>query len=349
MVIKQVENLHPDQGLYYNRRMASVLVAGGAGYIGSHVVRWLLKNGHSPIVFDNLSTGHESSIPEGVPLVQGDIRYIPDLKRVFEQHEIDAVMHFCAKSIVGESMEVPELYFDNNVVGGLNMLNVMREFNIDVLIFSSTAAVFGEPAEVPISEQTPMLPTNCYGETKLIFERILKWYDQIHGVRHIALRYFNAAGADPEGVIGEDHQPETHLIPILFEVLNGQRETVTVFGHDYPTRDGTCVRDYIHVYDLAEAHVLALEHLLDGHPSNTFNLGSGEGYTVQELITTTEHVVGRPIKTIMGGRRAGDPSTLIAASQKIQTLLGWSPQYTLTDIISSAANWHLAHPTGYSS
>jgi len=324
----------------------NILVAGGAGYIGSHVVRKLSEAGYTPIVFDNLSTGHFESVKDNL-FFEGDVRRAADLDLVFNNHKIDAVMHFCANSLVGESMEKPELYFDNNVIGGLQLLKSMLKHNVKTIIFSSTCATYGEPEIVPITEQEKQEPTNPYGESKLMFEKMLKWFDHAHGIKSVCFRYFNAAGADDDGAIGEDHSPESHLIPIVFEVANGQRDFISVFGDDYPTPDGTCVRDYIHVYDLAQAHILGLEYLFNGNESDAFNLGSGDGYSVNEIIANVEKEVGHEIGKKMTDRRSGDPAVLIGSSKKIKDKLGWEPQYTLSGIIKTAKKWHSTNPDGY--
>ncbi|OGI09511.1 MAG: UDP-glucose 4-epimerase GalE [Candidatus Margulisbacteria bacterium GWF2_35_9] len=323
-----------------------ILVAGGAGYIGSHAVRKLKLEGYTPVVFDNLSTGHIQSVEEEI-FFEGDVRNESDLDLVFSSYKIDAVMHFCANSLVGESMEKPELYFDNNVMGGLQLLKSMLKHNVKYIIFSSTCATYGEPEIVPITEKEKQLPTNPYGESKLMFEKMLKWFDICHGFKSVCLRYFNASGADDEGVIGEDHNPESHLIPIVFQVANGQRDYISVFGADYPTPDGTCVRDYIHVYDLAKAHILALKYLFAGNDSDAFNLGSGDGYSVHEIIANVEKQVGHPIGKKMTDRRAGDPAVLIGSSEKIREKLGWEPSYNLENIIKTANKWHSTNPDGY--
>lgn len=324
----------------------TILVVGGAGYIGSHVTRKLKEKGYRPVVFDNLSTGHRQSIVDE-DFYQGDVRNADDLNRVFEEYPIDAVMHFCAKSLVGESMEKPEIYFDNNVTGGLTLLRSMLKHGVKNIIFSSTAATFGQPEEIPISETTPQHPTNPYGESKLIFEQMLKWFDECHGIKSVSLRYFNAAGADDSGEIGEDHTPETHLIPIIYQVLNGTREKIQIYGDDYPTHDGTCVRDYIHIYDLAQAHILALNMLMEEHRTAHYNLGSGTGYSVREIIDAVQTLTGKAVTHDVTGRRPGDPATLIASSERIKRELGWNPEYTLEDIIRTAGRWHMDHPRGY--
>jgi UDP-glucose 4-epimerase len=323
-----------------------ILVVGGAGYIGSHVVRQLKQAGYLPIIFDNLSTGHKASIKDDI-FVWGDVRNAHDLDRVFQNYPIEGVMHFCAKSLVGESMEKPEIYFENNVEGGHQLLKSMVAHNVKSIIFSSTAATFGQPEESPITESTPQRPTNPYGESKLIFEKMLQWYDVAHGVKSVALRYFNAAGADELGDIGEDHTPETHLLPIVFQVLNGQRDALTIYGDDYPTPDGTCIRDYIHIKDLGQAHILGLKYVFDERKSNAFNLGNGAGFSVKEIVTQTEKLTGKSVKTVIGARRPGDPAMLIASSEKIKRELGWTPQYSLPKIIETASKWHFSHPKGY--
>ncbi len=323
-----------------------ILVLGGAGYIGSHMVRYLRNHGEIPIIFDNLSTGHLAAIGDE-KFYQGDIRNPDALEKVFVNECIAGVMHFCAKSLVGESMEHPDLYFDNNVVGGLSVLNMMRKYDVRSLIFSSTAATYGQPVHLPIKETDPQVPTNPYGETKLTFEKILKWYDHAYGIKSIALRYFNAAGADLSAQIGEDHFPETHLIPIVLQVAMGIREHVTIYGSDWATKDGTCIRDYIHVMDLAQAHLLALHALFDGHETDVYNLGTGIGYTVREIIQHAEQVTKKIIPIMEGARRSGDPQTLVASSEKIQCDLKWNPQYALDDIVKTAWAWHQAYPKGY--
>lgn len=326
-----------------------VLVTGGAGYIGSHTVKALLSAGHEVVVFDDLSTGHEESV-RGVAFIRGDVTRAEDLEQAFKAHEIDAVMHFAAKSLVGESMENPAKYYVNNVAGGATLLEAMRRAGVKAMIFSSTAAVYGEPETTPIPEDHPLAPTSVYGRTKLMFEQMLADYAQVYGLKYAALRYFNAAGADPSGEIGEDHDPETHLIPIVLQTALGQREAVTIFGTDYDTPDGTCIRDYIHVTDLADAHVLALEGLFAGSPSGVYNLGNGAGFSVRQVIETAEKVVGAPIPVKEGPRRPGDPAVLVAGSQRAKTELGWTPRYPdLEEIVRTAWQWHRTHPQGYAS
>ncbi|MCA0985142.1 UDP-glucose 4-epimerase GalE [Halobacillus yeomjeoni] len=326
----------------------NVLVCGGAGYIGSHAVAELLKAGHEVVILDNLQTGHEGAVFEKATFVNGDLRNIEDLHKLFEHHSIDAVMHFAASSLVGESVEDPLKYYENNVYGTMNLLKVMAAQDVDRIVFSSTAATYGEPEEVPIVETAPTVPTNPYGETKLAVEKMLKWAEQAHGIRHVVLRYFNVAGAHPEFDIGEDHQPETHLVPIILQVALGQREHISIFGDNYPTPDGTCIRDYIHVIDLVHAHMLALDHLQEGKESSIFNLGNGQGFSVKEMIEAAREVTGHDIPAKLAPRRAGDPAQLIASSAKAQKELGWEPKYTqMKDIIATAWEWHQKNPSGY--
>lgn len=328
----------------------SILVTGGAGYIGSHTVRQLLAAGHSVVVYDNLSKGHQAAVDPGAVFVEGDIFDQKKLTQVLRQHKVEAVVHFAAYSLVGESMQQPQRYYHNNVQGTLTLLDVMLAEGVNKLVFSSTAAVYGEPACVPITEDSETKPTNVYGRTKLVMEQAMADYAQACGLRYIALRYFNACGADPAGDIGEDHSPETHLLPIVLQTCLGQREAISVFGDDYDTKDGTCVRDYIHVNDLAAAHVLAVEALQRGADSSVYNLGVGNGFTVQEIIDAAEAVTGRTIRREMAPRRAGDPAVLIASSAKIRQELGWEPRYTeMRDIIATAWRWHEQHPQGYRS
>lgn len=325
----------------------SVLVTGGAGYIGSHCVATLLDRGIDVVVVDDLSKGHKESL-KGGRFYQGSVADKDFLDRVFRQESIEAVIHFAAFSLVGESMQVPEQYFRNNVTAGLSLIEVMIAHKVPYLVFSSTAATFGEPERVPIEENDRQVPTNPYGESKLIVEHMLKWCDQAHGLKYCALRYFNVAGARADGSIGEDHRPETHLIPIILQVAQGKREKLSLFGTDYPTKDGTCVRDYIHVDDLIDAHMLALDYLRAGNPSTAFNLGNGQGFSNREIIEAARRVTGHPIPVSEEGRRPGDPATLIASSRKAMDILGWKPKYTnVEDIIATAWQWHSTHPNGY--
>ncbi|WP_295788417.1 UDP-glucose 4-epimerase GalE [uncultured Veillonella sp.] len=325
-----------------------ILVTGGAGYIGSHTVRALCKAGHTPIVVDNLSRAHVESLPAGVEFIEMDIAD-PSLAQVMQDKGVEGIMHFAAHSQVGESMVNPSIYYENNVVGSYRLIESARKANVKYFVFSSTAAVYGEPKEVPILESSELNPTNVYGRTKLMIEQMLKDYSSIYGLRYVALRYFNAAGADESGEIGEDHTPETHLIPLILEAALGKREAITIFGTDYDTEDGTCVRDYIHVNDLASAHILSMEYLRDGGESNVFNLGSGSGFSVQSIVDTTKAVTGIDFKVLYGERRAGDPGTLIASSQKAQQVLGWKPVHSeVKQVIGDAWNWHQKHPNGYS-
>ncbi|MDF0479512.1 UDP-glucose 4-epimerase GalE [Vagococcus sp. PNs007] len=326
----------------------SILVTGGAGYIGSHCVDVLIEKGYDVVVVDNLQTGHEESLPETVTFYQGDIRDKRFLTQVFEFEKIEGVIHFAANSLVGESVEEPLMYFDNNVYGTQVLADVMREQDVKAIVFSSSAATYGEPKEVPILETAETNPTSPYGETKLMMEKILKWCDNAYGTKFVALRYFNVAGAKLDGTIGEDHNPESHLIPIILQTALGQRDSLKIFGDDYPTPDGTCIRDYVHVLDLAEAHVLAIDYLLKGGESNIFNLGSSVGFSVQAMLEEARKVTGKAIESEVVPRRAGDPSTLVASSEKAKCILGWSPRYTEVDtILSSAWKWHSSHPEGY--
>jgi UDP-glucose 4-epimerase len=325
----------------------NILVTGGAGYIGSHTVLELVDRGYGVVVLDNLSRGHRSAL-QGVDFVQGDTGDSGLVKELLKKHEVEAVIHFAASSLVGESVRQPAAYYHNNVVKGLALLDAMVECGVECLVFSSTAAVYGEPLEVPIPEGHPTVPTNPYGATKLALEGAMRWYGEAYGLRCVSLRYFNAAGADPEGEIGEDHDPETHLIPLVLRAAAGLLPHLEVFGTDYPTPDGTCVRDYIHVSDLAQAHALALDGLAMGAPSAVYNLGNGKGHSVLEVIRAAEEVVGRPIKIKYGPRRPGDPAALVAGSAKIMGGLGWYPSFgDLKVIIETAWRWHSTHPAGF--
>ena len=324
-----------------------ILITGGAGYIGSHTVKYFQKQNEEIIVVDNLQSGHEESIQVD-NLYKIDIRDKEQLDKVFKKHNIEAVIHFAANSLVGESMEKPYEYYHNNVYGVLCLLDVMKENNVDKIVFSSTAATYGEPKNIPILESDETIPTNTYGETKLAMEKMMKWFDQAYGIKYVSLRYFNAAGAHQSGTIGEDHHPETHLIPLILQVPLGKRDKIYMFGDDYPTEDGTCIRDYIHVMDLASAHYKALEYLRKGKNSDIFNLGNGNGYSVKEVIETTRKVTGHPIPAEVKERRVGDPAVLIASSDKAKSILGWKPQFdSLEKVIGDAWNWHKNNPDGY--
>ncbi|MGG3733899.1 UDP-glucose 4-epimerase GalE [Heyndrickxia coagulans] len=326
----------------------SILVLGGAGYIGSHAVYQLIDQKYDVVVIDNLQTGHRGAIHPKAKFYEGDIRDRAFMRDVFGKEKIDAIIHFAANSLVGESMEQPLKYFDNNVYGTQIVLEMMKEFHVPHIVFSSTAATYGEPERVPITETMPTVPTNTYGETKLAMEKMMKWCEKAYGIKYVALRYFNVAGARSTGEIGEDHHPETHLIPVVLETVLGKREAITIFGEDYDTKDGTCVRDYIHVEDLIDAHILALQYLQNGGASDVFNLGSSNGFSVKEIVDTVREVTGKGFNVKIGDRRAGDPSTLIASSVKAKRVLGWNPQKTdIRQIIKDAWNWHESHPNGY--
>ena len=325
-----------------------ILVLGGAGYIGSHMVRHLCDKGFQVGVIDNLQTGHVEALDPRAAFYQGDIRDRDFLDQVFQKQSIQAIIHFAANSLVGESMENPLKYYNNNVYGTQVLLEKMREHHIQKIVFSSTAAVYGEPKRVPILETDATEPTNAYGETKLAMEKMFKWADKAHGIKYVSLRYFNVAGAHPSGEIGEDHHPETHLIPIILQVPLEQRKHITIFGQDYPTEDGTCIRDYIHVMDLAEAHELALNYLNQGNPSDVFNLGNGKGFSVKQMIESARQVTGHSIPEQASDPRPGDPAQLIASAEKAERILGWTPKYTqVQTIIQTAWQWHQNHPTGY--
>jgi len=326
----------------------SILVCGGAGYIGSHTVHQLIKLKKDVIVVDNLQSGHIEAVNSKVKFYKGDIRDSEFLDKVFSQNKIESVIHFAANSLVGESMEKPLLYFNNNVYGMEVLLRGMVKHNIKNIVFSSTAAVYGEPKRVPILEDDETNPTNPYGETKLTMEKMMKWCDKAYGIKYVALRYFNVAGAIEDGSIGEDHSPETHLIPLILQVPLKKREFITVFGDDYLTPDGTCIRDYIHVLDLADAHIKAVEYLENGNESNIFNLGNGVGFSVKEMIDAAKEATNQDIKVVLGERRPGDPAQLVASSEKARKILKWNPKYTeVKDIISSAWKWHQNHPNGF--
>lgn len=326
----------------------AILVTGGAGYIGSHTVLYLIEKGEDVIVLDNLQKGHRAAIGKDIPFYEGDLHDSDLLDTVFADHDIEAVIHFAANSLVGESVIDPISYYQNNVAGSLNLVDRMVKHRVKNIVFSSTAAVYGEPESVPIQENDRTQPTNPYGETKLAIEKLLHWADQAYGLKSVALRYFNAAGADPEGRIGEDHTPESHLIPIILEAALGKRENVSVFGEDYPTEDGTCIRDYIHVLDLADAHYLALQKLKNTNQSGIYNLGNGTGFSVKEVIDTCREVTGKFIEAVASPRRAGDPAVLIASSQKAREELGWNPKYPeIQEIVRHAWSWYVSNPNGY--
>ncbi|WP_303868121.1 UDP-glucose 4-epimerase GalE [Acetobacterium wieringae] len=325
-----------------------VLVCGGAGYIGSHVVRVLVERGYQVVVLDNFSTGHPRAVPKEAVIEEGDIRDRVFIKQVFQAHPIDCVMHFCANSLVGESMVEPLKYYHNNVYGTLCLLETMVEHAVKRFVFSSTSAVYGEPEQSPITENSSKKPTNTYGETKLAVEKMLPWLDQAYGLKSMTFRYFNAAGAHPSGEIGEDHNPETHLLPLILKTALGQRDKISIFGEDYPTPDGSCIRDYIHVMDIAAAHILGMEKLLVGGGSDVYNLGDGKGFSVKEVIARTRAITGKDFVVEIADRRAGDPAELIASSQKAQQELGWKPVHSdLDTIIKTAWKWHQNHPQGY--
>jgi len=326
----------------------TVLVLGGAGYIGSHAVDRLVEKGYDVAVVDNLVTGHRAAVNAKARFYEGDVRDQAFLDGVFDKEDIEGVIHFAAFSVVPESMKKPLKYFDNNTAGMVSLLEVMNKHNVKKIVFSSTAATYGEPKQIPIKETDPQVPTNPYGESKLMMEKIMRWSDEAYGIKFVALRYFNVAGAKEDGSIGEDHHPETHLVPIILEVAAGERDQLAIFGDDYPTKDGTNVRDYVHVVDLAVAHILALEYLKAGHESDAFNLGSSTGFSNKEMLEAARKVTGKEIPAKMAPRRAGDPSTLIAASDKARKTLNWQPRFdNVEDIIRTAWNWKQTHPAGY--
>jgi UDP-glucose-4-epimerase GalE len=327
--------------------MMNVLIVGGAGYIGSYMCKHLAKNGYHPIVLDNLVYGHREAVRWGA-FIEGSMDAPGILPKVFEAHDISAVMHFAAFCYVGESVDDPQKYYFNNVCSTLTLLKEMLDRQIDIFIFSSSCATYGEPLEIPITENHLQNPINPYGRSKLMVEQILADFGRAYGLKHVSLRYFNAAGADPEGEVGEDHDPETHLIPLILKTALGQRDSIHVFGDDYPTRDGTCIRDYIHIADLAQAHLLALEKLLNGAPSDKYNLGNGNGFSVKEVIEVAREITGRSIPAVVAERRPGDPAELIGSSEKAVRGLGWRPRFDdLHTIIETAWEWHKRHPYGY--
>ncbi|KRM03703.1 UDP-glucose 4-epimerase GalE [Limosilactobacillus gastricus] len=326
----------------------SILVAGGAGYIGSHMVKQLVESGEEVVVADNLSTGHKKAINPKAKFYYGDIRDRAFLDRIFVNEDITAVVHFAAFSIVPESMQEPLKYFDNNTGGMITLLEAMRDFKVKYIVFSSTAATYGIPETMPIKETDPQQPINPYGLSKLMMEKMMAWADEAYGIKFVALRYFNVAGAAADGTIGEDHGPETHLVPIIMQVAQGKRAELSIFGDDYNTPDGTNVRDYVHVMDLADAHILALKYLEAGNPSNAFNLGSSTGFSNKEMLEAAREVTGKEIPAKIAPRRPGDPDSLVAASDKAREVLNWQPKYDdVHDIIATAWQWHSTHPKGY--
>lgn len=325
----------------------AILVTGGAGYIGSHTALYLTEKGEEVIILDNLQKGHKEAVLDA-KYYEGNLSDESLLDGIFTENTISSVVHFAANSLVGESVEKPLEYYENNVLGSYTLVKKMVEHGVKQIVFSSTAATYGEPKAIPILEEDPTIPTNPYGETKLAIERMLKWSDQAYGLKSVCLRYFNAAGADPKGRLGEDHTPETHLIPIVLQVALGKRENIKVFGDNYNTHDGTCIRDYIHVMDLAQAHYLALKKLEATNESAIYNLGNGKGFSVKEVIDVCRNVTKKEILAEIVPRRAGDPAVLIASSEKAQQELGWKPEYpTLDEIVLHAWNWHQANPNGY--
>ncbi len=323
-----------------------ILVAGGAGYIGSHFVKQAVKH-HQVVVIDNLQTGHRQAVAKEATFHQGDLRDRAFLDQVFAEYRLDACVHFAANSLVAESMQKPLLYFDNNVSGTIALLEAMHAHHVRKIVFSSSAAVYGTQEKMPLTEDCATSPENPYGESKLMMERMMMWADAIHQLRYVSLRYFNVAGAASDATIGEDHRPETHLIPIILQVPLGKRDKLTIFGNDYPTKDGTCVRDYIHIEDLIDAHLLALAYLDKNKPSAIFNLGSENGYSNLEILEVAKNIIGRPLPFAFGDRRPGDPPRLIASSAKARDVLGWSRHRGIEEIVASAWAFHQAHPDGY--
>ena len=323
----------------------NILVTGGVGYVGSVVTEELINAGYRVVVIDNLQQGHQAAIVKGAELVIGDISNRETLDEIFKDNTFDAVMHMAAETVVEYSMTDPKRYFQNNIIGGINLLDTMLKYNVKKLIFSSSAATYGEPQRVPIEEDHPQIPVNSYGETKLMFEKVLAWYGRAYGLKHISFRYFNATGASE--ILGEDHRPETHLIPNVIKAALSKHEIVPIFGDDYPTKDGSCIRDYVHVRDIAQAHRLALEKVED-LTGRAYNLGNGGGFSVFEVVEATNRIIGKKTRTKVSPRRAGDPAVLVASSDKAKAELGWKPQFPdLDTIIESAFRWHSAHPRGY--
>ena len=327
----------------------TTLVLGGAGYIGSHMVKRLLEKGETPVVVDNLVTGHRAAVDPQAKFYEGDLADQDFMRNVFKENpDIDVVIHFGAYSLVSESMKKPLKYFDNNVAGLIKLLEVMKEVGVNKLVFSSSAATYGIPDKMPIKETDPQNPINPYGESKLMMEKIMHWADEAYGMKFVALRYFNVAGAWSDGSIGEDHNPETHLMPIILQVAQGKRDKLQIYGDDYNTPDGTNIRDYVHPIDLADAHILAADYLRNGNPSDVFNLGSSTGFSNLEMLKAAREVTGKEIPAEIAGRRGGDSDTLIAASDKARRVLGWNPQYDdVHKLIETAWKWHSSHPEGY--
>jgi UDP-glucose 4-epimerase len=325
-----------------------LLITGGAGYIGSHTVRELQRQGgYEVVVFDNLAYGHKEAVKD-CPLVVGDLLDQQEIEKVFEQNKFAGVIHFAAYALAGESMKEPAKYFKNNILGGLNLLEAMKNFGVKYIVFSSTCAIYGYPKKLPVGEEQEKKPVSVYGESKLAFEKILGWYDQIYGIKNVSLRYFNACGASLDGSIGEDHNPETHIIPVAMQAALGHREKFTIFGNDYNTPDRTCIRDYIQVIDLARAHLKALEYLFSGNKSNYFNVGTGKGYSNKEILEMIKKISGVNFPVEIGARRPGDPDAIYADNSKIKKILNWEPKYSdLKTIIKTAWNWHKSHPNGY--
>jgi UDP-glucose 4-epimerase len=327
------------------RQNMNILVTGGVGYVGSVVTEELLSKGYSVVILDNLQQGHREAIARGARLVTGDVRSVQDLEVLFSVNKFDAVMHMAGETLVGFSMTDPQRYFHNNIIGGINLLDTMLKHDVKKIIFSSSAATYGEPKHVPIQEDHPQLPVNSYGETKLMFEKVLAWYGRAYGIKHISFRYFNAAGASE--TLGEDHRPETHLIPIVIKATLGLQGPVSIFGDDYPTKDGSCLRDYVHVKDIAQAHRLALEKV-DVLAGRAYNLGSSNGFSNFQVVEAASRIIGKKTPMKIAPRRAGDPAVLVASSEKAKAELGWKPQFSeLNAIIESAVRWHQAHPKGY--
>ncbi len=341
--------LRRQNGLAMTMRIMKVLITGGAGYIGSVTNAILREQGYETVVFDNLSLGHRKAVGD-TELIVGDLRNKEDIDRVFAAGSFDAVIHFAAFSLAGESMEKPYEYFDNNLRGGLNLLEAMRQHGCPSIIFSSTCAVYGYPKNVPVSEEEIIAPVSVYGSSKRMVEEMIAWYGEIYGTRFVSLRYFNAAGALQDGRLGEHHADESHIIPIAIEVVSGKRERFEVYGNDYDTPDGTCIRDYIHVVDLADAHMRSVEHLAKGGESVALNLGVGRGYSNLEVLDSVERLTGKKVARVFGKRRPGDPAKLWADNAKAKAVLGWEPKYSdLETIISTAWKWHQGHPDGYKS